>query len=64
MKRIAMSLLFLLIVPALAYAQPSILFHDVAYDFGTVSQGDKIEHLFEFVNDGDAELVIEKVSGS
>ncbi len=64
MKRITASLLFILIVPALAYAQPSILFQAVNYDFGMVNQGDKIEHLFEFVNDGDAELVIEKVSGS
>ncbi len=64
MKRITLSLLFLFIVPAFAYAQPSISFQAVNYDFGMVSQGDKIEHLFEFVNDGDAELVIEKVSGS
>ena len=64
MKRMTMSLLLLFIVPAFAYAQPSILFHDVTYDSGTVNQGDKIEHVFDFVNDGDAELVIEKVTGS
>lgn len=64
MKRIAMSLFFLFVASAFAYAQPSIRFHDVSYDFGTVRQEDKIEHVFEFANDGDTELVIEKVSGS
>jgi hypothetical protein len=64
MKQIIVSFLFLFVLPALANAQPSIRFHDIAYDFGTVNQEGKIEHVFEFVNDGDTELVIEKVTGS
>ncbi len=57
-------LFFLLFMPALSYAQPSISFDELNYDFGVVSQEDKVEHAFKFVNSGDKELVIEKVSAS
>jgi len=63
MKRIMLIALFLLF-PLLAYAQPSIVFDEEAYDFGPVSDVDTIEHIFEFTNTGDKELLIEKVIAS
>jgi hypothetical protein len=63
MKRIIITALFLLF-PLLAYAQPSVVFNEEAYDFGPVSDVDTIEHIFEFANKGDAELVIDKVVAS
>ncbi|MBM4147000.1 MAG: DUF1573 domain-containing protein [Nitrospira sp.] len=63
MKRIILVALFLLF-PLLAYAQPSILFDSEKYDFGPVSDIDTIEHIFEFTNTGDKELIIDKVIAS
>ena len=51
---------FLFFLPAVSYAQPSIVFDSENYDFGTV-QGDIIEHTFDFANAGDKELTIEKL---
>lgn len=34
------------------------------HDFGTLKQGDKRHHFFEFTNTGNTDLVIEFVSGS
>jgi len=64
MRKKIITLLFFSMVPTLACAQSAIHFHDVTYDFGMVRQDDKIEHVFQFVNDGDADLVVEKVSAS
>jgi hypothetical protein len=63
MKRIILIALFLLF-PLLAYAQPSIVFDAETYDFGPVSDVDTIEHIFEFANKGDTELIIDKVVAS
>jgi uncharacterized protein DUF1573 len=60
MKKIVLLVIFILF-PAISYAQPSIAFDAENYDFGTVSQGDLIEHTFELTNSGDKELVIEKL---
>jgi hypothetical protein len=54
-------LAFLFVLPSIAYAQPSIVFDAESYDFGTVTQGDAIEHSFDFTNAGDKELAIEKL---
>ena len=54
-------LAFLFLLPAISYAQPSIVFDAESYDFGTV-QGETIEHTFNFQNTGDEELVIKKLS--
>ncbi len=54
-------LIFLLLFPVLTYAQPSISFDSESYDFGTVSQGQPIEHIFEVSNTGDAEVIIQKL---
>ena len=53
-----------ILFPVLACAQPSIVFDNERYDFGTVSNVDTIEHIFEFTNAGDQELVIDKLSPS
>ena len=63
MKRIVLTLL-LVLFPLLAYAQPSIVFDSETYDFGPVSDVDTIEHIFEFTNTGDKELLIDKVIAS
>jgi hypothetical protein len=62
-KEIFMALL-MLFLPAVLHAQPVIHFQEISHSFGTISQADKAEHIFEFVNKGDQELVIEKVTSS
>ncbi len=54
-------ILFLFFLPALSYAQPSIVFEEEKYDFGTIEKGDAIEHTFNIANAGDQDLVIEKI---
>jgi hypothetical protein len=56
-------LAFLFLLPAISYAQPSIVFDAESYDFGTV-QGEAMEHTFDFQNMGDEELIIKKLSAS
>ncbi len=56
--------MFLLCMPALAYADPSIEFVNETYDFGHVTQGERVEHTFEFSNTGTEELVIERIESS
>jgi|Deesub1362A_J573_1020465.scaffolds.fasta_scaffold00275_30 hypothetical protein len=51
-------LLLLISFPALVYAQPSIVFESVAYDFGKVEQGVSLEYAFEFMNTGTEDLLI------
>jgi hypothetical protein len=55
---------FLLLVPGVSFAQPAISFRTLTYDFGVLSQKDEVGHVFEFVNNGDRELVIEKLTPS
>ncbi|MCV9385546.1 DUF1573 domain-containing protein [Reichenbachiella ulvae] len=40
---------------------PHINFVNSSYDFGDITQGDKVAYTFEFTNDGDAPLVISNV---
>ena len=37
---------------------PVITFAETEFDFGTIDQGTKVEHVFKFTNTGDAPLVI------
>jgi len=37
---------------------PVITFAEKEFDFGTIDQGTKVEHVFKFTNTGDAPLVI------
>jgi len=49
---------------ALASGQPKIKFKETAWNFGKVKQGEVMSHEFVFTNEGDATLVIQKVSTS
>ncbi len=40
---------------------PHISFKDKHFDFGTITQGEKVTHKYEFVNTGKSDLVIRKV---
>jgi hypothetical protein len=62
MKRII--LFFIILLPATAFAQPSIVFMEELHDFGEVEQGAVLEHEFEFTNEGTKELVIIELKSS
>jgi hypothetical protein len=60
------ALLFVLILmlPAVAFAEPDISFENPVHDFGVAKQGDMLTHTFEFSNTGTGDLAIEHVSAS
>lgn len=69
MKKIALSLLMMLLVVA-AYAQdqetaqvtgPQITFEESEYNFGDIKQGEEVEHVFTFKNTGKVPLVLSNV---
>lgn len=43
---------------------PEIKFEEEEYDFGKITQGEKVSHAFRFKNTGDKNLVISGASGS
>ena len=43
---------------------PVITFNEKEFDFGTIDQGTKVEHIFKFKNTGDAPLVIVNAKSS
>lgn len=43
---------------------PSFKFSVEEHDFGTIKEGDVVEHVFEFVNDGEAPLIISNARAS
>ncbi|WP_109831701.1 DUF1573 domain-containing protein [Reichenbachiella versicolor] len=43
---------------------PSFKFEEELHDFGTINEGDIAEHVFTFVNDGEAPLIISNAKGS
>jgi len=45
-------------------ALTSIEFSEEAFDFGEITQGEKVEHTFKFKNTGENELVIVSAKGS
>ncbi|MEX2595745.1 MAG: DUF1573 domain-containing protein [Salibacteraceae bacterium] len=45
-------------------ATTSISFEEEVFDFGTITQGEKVTHVFKFRNTGDADLVIVSAKGS
>jgi hypothetical protein len=49
---------------ARASGEPKLKFKETVWNFGKVKQGDVLSHEFVFVNEGDATLVIQKVSTS
>jgi hypothetical protein len=64
MKTAVLSLFCLLFIASSSYAQPAISFRQLNYDFTTIGQEDQVEHVFEFTNTGDQELVIDKLQAS
>ncbi|HYG38743.1 MAG TPA: DUF1573 domain-containing protein [Cytophagales bacterium] len=43
---------------------PVITFKEKSYDFGTIQEGEKVRHTFEFTNTGEAPLIIQNASAS
>lgn len=43
---------------------PTMDFEEKTYDFGTINEGDVVEHTFTFTNNGKAPLVITSARGS
>jgi len=43
---------------------PVMTFEEKEFDFGTIKEGDKVEHVFTFKNTGDSDLVITDAKGS
>lgn len=61
--------------PAVSAAQPApeekpegplpvFEFEETDHDFGTITEGDVVEHVFKFTNTGDAPLIIQNAQGS
>lgn len=46
------------------FAAPNLQVDNPKYDFGEVFQGEKVLHVFEFVNEGDEMLTIDRVRSS
>ena len=44
--------------------KPKFNFSNTEYDFGTINEGDIIEHTFQFTNTGESPLIIEKATAS
>ena len=42
----------------------SMDFEKMEHHFGTIDEGDSVEHVFKFTNSGDEDLIIEKCKGS
>ena len=43
---------------------PSIEFSNTVWDFGEINQGESVEHVFTFINNGTEPLIISKAKGS
>ncbi|MEZ4754366.1 MAG: DUF1573 domain-containing protein [Bdellovibrionota bacterium] len=68
---ICLKLIFCLffILPQISFAEeeakaPKIKISDAIYEFGSVTQGSKVEHEFNFINEGNADLHIQRVVAS
>jgi len=56
--------LFIVLIPTLAWSQPSSEFQTVKHDFGFVQQGGHLEFNFEYVNAGTEILDIQSINTS
>lgn len=45
-------------------AKTTIAFEEAAFDFGKITQGEKVEHTFKFTNTGNEPLVVVSAKGS
>lgn len=50
--------------PADASTLGAFSFEEIEYDFGTINEGQVVEHLFNFTNNGQAPLVISNITAS
>jgi P pilus assembly chaperone PapD len=64
MAKTFFTVLFLFLIATSSHAAPSIRIDKPQHDFGTITQADKAEHVFEIENRGDSDLVIEKLAPS
>lgn len=54
-----LAVIFLLAASTVSYAQPSVYFEKLENDLGTINQReDRVEHVLEFENRGDKDLII------
>ncbi len=53
-----------ILTAGLVHAAPKLVVDQVNYDFGSVSQGERVLHTFKFTNAGDEPLLISKVRSS
>jgi len=60
MKKIIL-VAFMLLLPTIGFAQPSIVFDKVQHDFGTIEKSGVLEFSFDFRNEGTEDLEIDKV---
>ena len=44
--------------------EPKMTFSQSKWDFGTITEGERVEHTFKFVNDGKSDLVISSATAS
>jgi hypothetical protein len=49
---------------SMAFAAPNLQVTEPTFNFGEVFQGDKVLHVFEFVNQGDEPLLVDRVTSS
>jgi hypothetical protein len=58
------SLMFLCLFTSFACAAPGLHVESPTFDFGEIYQGDKVPHVFEFTNQGEDPLLIDRVRSS
>jgi len=56
--------LFIILIPTLAWSQPSIEFQTMKHNFGYVRQEDQLEFNFVFVNAGTEILEVQSINTS
>lgn len=44
--------------------EPKMTFQKTMWDFGTITEGERVEHTFKFVNDGKSDLVVSSATAS
>jgi hypothetical protein len=59
-----MIFLLIMLLPALAYGEPSINFETEQHDFGQAKQGEQLEFAFQFSNQGADDLSIKRITAS
>lgn len=65
MQKVLFASVFVLFVCSISEAgQPVARFTHLNYDFGVISEQDKVEHEFELSNAGDEDLLVEKIVAS